>query len=218
MSGIYAVDAPPCAPAIQPGFEHIRRSWDRSNGCWMAKILPGEYYVTSEPEAITTVLGSCVSACVRDPVRRIGGMNHFMLPEDTTSGSSAWMQADAGMSTRYGAFAMELLINDLLKLGARKERIEVKLFGGGKILASMTDVGARNIAFVRDFVRIEGFNVASQDLGGLCPRRVVYFPSTGRVLLKRLRALDGHDIVSRERSYLDRLVTGPASQEVELFD
>lgn len=218
MSELHNHGAEECIPPVQAGFEHIRRSWDRGCASWLAKILPGEYYVTGEREGITTVLGSCVAACIRDPLSGVGGMNHFMLPEDTTSGQSSWMHPEMGLSTRYGAYAMEVLINDLLKRGARRERIEVKLFGGARILASMTDVGARNIAFVRKFIGLEGFSVAAEDLGGSCPRRVVYFPATGRVLLKRLRSLDSGEIASRERQYLDRLSTRPAAQDVELFD
>ncbi len=218
MSELEVSDVPEPMPPIQRGFEHIRRFWDRSSTCWMAKILPGEYYVTREAEGISTVLGSCVSACLRDPVLRVGGMNHFMLPEDTSSGRSSWMAPDVGLSTRYGAFAMEVLINELLKLGARRERIEIKLFGGGRMLASMTDVGARNIDFVRHFIGLEGFRVVAEDLGGEGARRVVFFPATGRVRVKRLRTLDNQEIASRERQYLDRLVARSGGQDVELFD
>ena len=129
------------------GFEGIHRYWDPATEAWTAKILPGEYYVTREAEAVSTVLGSCISACIRDLETGVGGMNHFMLPEDNGSGGGSWNTADGGASTRYGLYAMESLINELLKLGARRERLEVKLFGGGRILPSMTDVGMRNIAF-----------------------------------------------------------------------
>src|SRR5579871_2144631 len=104
-------------PQSLPGFEHVQRLWDRTHERWAARILPGEYFVTRCDEVITTVLGSCISACVRDPALGIGGMNHFMLPEDVTHGSSPWVDPKAGMSTRYGSFAMESLINTLLKLG-----------------------------------------------------------------------------------------------------
>jgi chemotaxis protein CheD len=200
------------------GFEHIQCGWDPQHECWTAKILPGEFFVTREPEGIVTVLGSCISACIRDPAVRIGGMNHFMLPEDSTGGKSAWMDADNGLSTRYGSFAMESLINELMKLGARRERLEVKLFGGGKILASMTDVGARNIAFAKRFLALEKLPVVAEDVGDVYPRRVVYFPATGLVRLKRLRALDGQTIASRERQYHTTLAAKPATSDVELFD
>ena len=140
---------------------------------------------------ITTVLGSCIAACIRDPATRIGGgMNHFMLPEDGSPGKSSWIEGPGGLATRYGSYAMESLINELMKLGARRDRLEVKLFGGGRILSSMTDVGQKNITFAKDFLKMEGFKIVAEDVGDVYPRRVLYFPTTGVVMLKRLRALD----------------------------
>lgn len=202
-------------PAV-PGFEHFERHWDRDNG-WTVKILPGEYYVTRAEEAISTVLGSCVSACVRDPKRRIGGMNHFMLPEDTTGVSGAALDPKVGLATRYGSYAMESLINDLLKLGAARERLEVKLFGGGRILAGMIDVGERNIKFARDYLMIEGYQVAAEDLGGTQPRKVVYFPASGRARLRRLQPVENRIISRHEQLYLESLGRHPIGGDVELF-
>jgi chemotaxis protein CheD len=204
-------------PESLPGFEHIHRAWDRRNERWAARILPGEYFVTRSDEIITTVLGSCISACMRDPARGVGGMNHFMLPEDMTHGSSAWSDPRAGLATRYGSFAMESLLNDLMKLGARRDRLEVKLAGGGRILASMTDVGERNIQFVRNWLSIEGLKIAGEDVGDSYPRRIRYFPSSGRVLMFRLRILDHSAVVSREKEYLSNLQQTPAGNDVELF-
>ncbi|MFM2288725.1 MAG: putative chemoreceptor glutamine deamidase CheD 1, partial [Pseudomonadota bacterium] len=185
-------------PPVAPGFDHIQRNWDPAIKVWSAKILPGEYFVTAHDEAITTILGSCISACIRDTAIGVGGMNHFMLPEDTSSGTSSWLDPSAAMSTRYGSFAMESLINDLMKQGARRERLEIKLFGGGNILTSMTDVGARNIEFVHRWLKTEGLRVTVEDVGDVCPRRIVYFPTVGKVLVKRLRSLDGKSIAERE--------------------
>jgi chemotaxis protein CheD len=204
-------------PDALPGFEKIQRTWDPSTDSWSAKILPGEYYVTRGDESISTVLGSCISACIRDPALRIGGMNHFMLPEDTSNGKSSWLDAAAGLATRYGSFAMESLINDLLKQGARRERLETKLFGGGRILASMTDVGSRNIAFARDWLKTEGLGIAAEDVGDVVPRRVIYMPATGKVMLKHLRSLEGRAIASREEQYLTSFKQKPAGNDVELF-
>ena len=204
-------------PPVSPGFDHVQRNWDPGLKSWAAKILPGEYYVTSHDEAITTILGSCISACIRDPALCIGGMNHFMLPEDTSSGTSSWLDPTAGMSTRYGSFAMESLINDLMKQGGKRERLEIKLFGGGCILTSMTDVGARNIEFVRKWLKMEGLRITVQDVGDVYPRRVVYFPATGKVLVKRLRSLDGKSIGEREQQYLVNLRQKPEGNDVELF-
>ena len=208
---------PSSRPETLPGFDHVHRGWDRNNERWSARILPGEYFVTRNDEIISTVLGSCISACVRDPVLRVGGMNHFMLPEDITNGSSSWLDPSVGLATRYGSFAMESLINDLLKLGARRERLEVKLTGGGRILASMTDVGARNIEFARRWLQLEGLQVAGEDVGDSHARRVQYFPTTGRVLMFRLRNLDQGEVVNREKQYQTTLRQAPAGNDVELF-
>jgi chemotaxis protein CheD len=208
---------PPSRPETLPGFDHVHRGWDRHNERWSARILPGEYFVTRNDEVITTVLGSCISACVRDPVLGFGGMNHFMLPEDVTNGSSSWLDPAVGLATRYGSFAMESLINDLLKLGARRERLEVKLAGGGRILASMTDVGSRNIEFARRWLSLEGLQIAGEDVGESQARRVQYFPATGRVRMFRLRNLDHGAVVSREKQYQSTLREKPAGNDVELF-
>lgn len=205
-------------PGVAPGFEHVRRSWDAACARWSAKILPGEFFVTRCDEAITTVLGSCISACIRDPQARIGGMNHFMLPEDGPARRSAWTEGPGGLATRYGCYAMESLINELMKLGARRERLEVKLFGGGKILSSMSDVGGKNIAFAKSFLALEGLTIAAQDVGGGHPRRIMYFPTTGIVMLKYLRSPDVHEIVRRESDYRTTLAATPPVTDVEWFD
>lgn len=201
------------APAVLPGYEHINRYWDRIHNCHAAKILPGEYYVTLFGELVTTVLGSCVSACVRDRILGIGGMNHFMLPHsnrvDAWGGSSA--------AARYGSYAMESLINDILKNGGRRENLEVKIFGGGQVLAHMTDVGSQNIAFVRGYIKVEGLELMAEDVGGPHPRKVVYFPDTGRVRIKKLRSMHNDTIVRRETQYKTQLDQAPVLGEVELF-
>jgi chemotaxis protein CheD len=216
MLSAHATDRPE-RPNPVPGFEDIACSWDAGLKHWCAKILPGEFYITRSDEAITTVLGSCISACIRDPVAGVGGMNHFMLPEDTTQGKSAWLDEDAGLATRYGSFAMESLINGLLKLGARRERLEVKLFGGGHILNVGIDVGERNIDFARRFVKTEGYVVAAEDVGLNVPRRVVYLPASGKVRVKHLRTLECREIAQRETQYLRKTVEKPAAGDIELF-
>lgn len=207
----------PQPPALR-GFEHLQRFWEPDTERWTAKILPGEYYVTCHDEAITTVLGSCVSACVRDPKRGVGGMNHFMLPVDSLTARNTWLDPAVRLATRYGSYAMESLINDLLKVGAARERLEIKLFGGGRVLSSMTDVGARNIDFVHNFVRIEGLRIAAEDIGGMQPRKIVYFPAQGRVKVRKLRAIENRSIADREQIYLEALGRQPDGGEVELFE
>jgi len=208
-------------PPMLPAFAHMQRFWDPQLDHWTVKILPGEYYVTRSDEAVSTVLGSCISACVRDPVRNIGGMNHFMLPEDASppGGNNNWLDPAVGLATRYGSYAMESLVNDLLKLGATRDRLEMKVFGGGRVLAGMTDVGARNIAFMRSFIELEGYRIAAEDLGGTQPRKVVYFPATGKVKLRRLRPVENRIISHHEQLYLASIGSKAAGGgDVELFD
>ncbi|MDH5300967.1 MAG: chemoreceptor glutamine deamidase CheD [Gammaproteobacteria bacterium] len=203
-------------PSMYPplkGFEHINRYWDKARGIYGAKILPGQYYVTLHDELITTVLGSCISACIRDRKLGIGGMNHFMLPSTDDQG----MLGAASAAERYGNFAMEHLINHILKNGGRRENLEVKIFGGGKILASMTDVGRKNINFVKTYIQAEGMSLVSEDVGDIFPRKVVFFPSTGKALVKRLRSLHNDTVYAREREYLDGIEKTGTSGDVELF-
>jgi chemotaxis protein CheD len=204
-------------PPTLPQFEHVSRYWDNQHNCFAARLLPGEYYVSTSHEVIATVLGSCVSACIRDPRIGVGGMNHFMLPLDSSQGASAWGAA-VSAATRYGNVAMERLINDILKLGGRRDNLELKLVGGGRVLAAMsTDIGARNIEFVRQYVKDEGFNVVGEDLGDIYPRKVVYFPDSGKIRVKRFAAATDHTLVDRERDYLHELDSKPIGGEVELF-
>ena len=189
---------PSLPPRALPGFEHIKRSWDPVYHTYAATLLPGEYYVTTEDEMIVTVLGSCVSACMRDPVAKVGGMNHFMLPERDVEGPLS-------ASARYGAYAMEVLINQLFALGARRERLEAKVFGAARVLPGMSDIGERNAAFAIDYLKRESIRVLGQDLGSEEPCKIYFFAQTGRVLLKRLKSLRNDTIVKRERDYAERL-------------
>lgn len=202
-------------PLALPGFEHIKRGWSDAHDSYAARLNPGEYYVTKNEEGIYTTLGSCISACIRDRVSGVGGMNHFMLPAST--GESGWKAFGLGASTRYGNFAMEHLINEILKNGGNRQNLEVKIFGGGRIIANMTDVGMRNIAFVRDYLQTEHLRVAAEDVGEVFPRMVVYFPATGRVRIKRLRSLHTNTIVEQENRYLKTIAEKPVAGAIELF-
>jgi chemotaxis protein CheD len=188
--------------------------FDRSFDTQAAKLLPGEYYVTGEDMMLVTVLGSCVSACIRDPQTRVGGMNHFMLPDAGRGGDGL-----VGESARYGTYAMEVLINTILKQGARRASLEAKVFGGGNVLDGLTvaNVGPRNAAFVREFLRIEQIPIRAQDLEDVYPRKLHFFPRTGRVMLKKLKSMHNRTLVEREHAYRQRLVQAPASGDVELF-
>ena len=204
-------------PATLPQFAHVSRFWDNQHHCFAARLLPGEYYVSTTREIIATVLGSCVSACIRDTRIGVGGMNHFMLPLDASQGNSAWGAA-VSAATRYGNVAMERLINDILKLGGRRANLELKLVGGGRVLAAMSnDIGARNIEFVREYVKDEGFNVVGEDLGDIYPRKVIYFPETGKIRVKRFAAAKDESLADRERKYLHELDSKPIGGDVELF-
>jgi chemotaxis protein CheD len=161
------------------------------------------------------VLGSCVSACVRDTVIGIGGMNHFMLPLSGSGGS--WENDGSGLSTRYGNFAMEQMINDILKNGGGRQNLEIKVFGGGRILAQMTDIGRKNIDFVEHYIRTEGLKVTGRDLGDIYPRKVYYTPITGKAFVKKLRSLHNNTIVERETAYLNQLKQKPVEGSIELF-
>lgn len=201
-------------PQVVRGFEHVRRFWQPDFGSYVAKILPGEYYVTRGGEWIVTVLGSCVSACIRDPEAGVGGMNHFMLPDSNRERRG---HTDVGLAHRYGSYAMEYMINDILKLGADRTRLEVKIVGGSRILAHMTDIGQRNIAFVRQYLQREGFLIAGEDVGSPHPRKVYYDVLTGRVRVKKLPAQSRESIALEELGYQRVIETRKVTGDVELF-
>jgi chemotaxis protein CheD len=205
-------------PDIFSGFEAINRYWDITHDSFAAKILPGEYYVTGQDEVIVTVLGSCVSACVRDKLLGIGGMNHFMLPE---SAESMAYHLEAGgnstEATRYGGYAMEMLINDILKHGGRRENLEIKIFGGGRIISNMGDVGKRNIDFIEEYIKNEALPLISEDTGDIYPRKVVFHPNSGKVKVKRLVSLHNDTLIKREETYQHQIEEKPKTGDIELF-
>ncbi|HWX01694.1 chemoreceptor glutamine deamidase CheD [Collimonas sp.] len=191
--------------------------FDREFDSAAVKLLPNEYYVTAADMVLSTVLGSCVAACVRDSVAGVGGMNHFMLPDDGSNGGSA----AASASMRYGAYAMEMLLNELFKAGARRERLEAKVFGGGAVLANMTmlNIGDRNADFVLRYLQLEQVRVAAQDLRGELPRRVSYFPRSGKVMVRKLHRINDAAQVRRdEQQLVQTLAQQPIRNKVELFD
>jgi chemotaxis protein CheD len=165
------------------------------------KLLPNEFYVTTEDMALVTVLGSCVAACINDRMAGIGGMNHFMLPDDGAEVSHA--SSDA---MRYGAYAMEVLINELIKRGGRRERMEAKVFGGGAVLAGMTtiNIGDRNSEFVRRYLALEKIRIVAEDLQGMHPRKVAFMPRTGQVMVKKLITQQNPSVIEREAALAHR--------------
>lgn len=188
--------------------------YDRHFNVEAAKIMPGEYYVTTRDMLVVTVLGSCVSVCLRDKTNGIGGMNHFMLPHSDND-----PQNPVSISARYGVYAMEMLINHLTKLGAKRSNFEAKVFGGGNVLRGFTvaNVGARNADFVLDFLRTEKIKIVAEDLLDIYPRKVYYFPKTGRALIKKLKGVHNNTIVEREKDYESRLDYARMEGDVELF-
>jgi chemotaxis protein CheD len=203
-------------PAPMPGFDHVRRYRDVSRGTVIAKLLPGDFYVTCENEVLDTVLGSCVAACIRSPRLRMGGMNHFMLPRPSGAGADTWDDV-RGRATRYGTASMEQLINRILSHGATRGELEVKVFGGARVLAAMTDVGNHNVSFVREFLKNEGLKVIAEDVGDTCPRHVQFFPISGKVRVRHLGSGQQTGVASREAKYLQGLDKQPVGGEIDLF-
>lgn len=187
-------------------FAHVEGMRD---GERVVHVIQGEYATSADPVTVfSTLLGSCVAACAHDPVARVGGMNHFLLPDGGGAGVGG---------VRYGVNAMELLINDLLGLGARRDRLVFKLFGGAAMLRGVTDVGARNVAFIEDFLSTEGYSCSGRSLGGLAARRVKFWPTTGRArqMLLEDRATA---VFEEEKAAVKAPVAAPADDgDVELF-
>ncbi len=187
-------------PPAAARFAHIRRVWDPTLERPLAKLLPGDYYVTCHDEVIFTVLGSCVSACVRDRKLGIGGMNHFMLPQDLSGGGTHWGGRSDTSATRYGDVAMDRLVNEILQLGGHREDLEFKVMGGGNVLDIAMEVGKQNVQFARDYLKREGFEMAAEDLGDRFARKLFYSPKSGNARVKRLTATVNRVVFEREQS------------------
>ncbi len=177
------------------------------------KVLPGEFFVHNEDILVMTTLGSCIAVCLWDRDRRVGGMNHFLLPEGSGSSSS-------GESGRYGAYAMELLIGELIKRGATRLGMEAKVFGGGAVVSGMQtiQVGQRNTAFVLDYLRTERIPVISKDVLDIYPRKVCFLPHTGKAMVKRLASANTEALAAQESAAAARSNPAAASGgSVDLF-
>lgn len=184
--------------------------WDAKIGSNATIVLPGDHHVTERKDlALVTLLGSCVAACIRDVETGIGGLNHFLLPDDRSG------EAGAG-SMRYGTNAMEVLINDILRRGGAKHRLEAKVFGAGNVIdtSAAETVGDRNAKFVQEYLRREGVKIAASDLGGNRARRIFFFPATGRVSVLRLEPTSVREQEMRLKAKVD---TAPKAGGVELF-
>ncbi|MCP4321226.1 MAG: chemoreceptor glutamine deamidase CheD [Alteromonadales bacterium] len=202
-----------------PEFTLVNHYWDKQRDMVVAKILPGEFYMTTENVAIATTLGSCISACIWDEKTHIGGMNHFMLPITNKEAHEVnWGKRDkAGDATRYGNYAMEHLINTILREGGRRINLRAKLFGGAKVLDQMSDVGKKNIDFALAYLEEGGIVIESSDIGNIYPRKVIFEPGTGRAFIKRLDNLHNDTIIQRESDYSSQIYQKEVSGDVELF-
>jgi chemotaxis protein CheD len=206
----------PSDPGVVNGADAIatRRFFDAASSSWMVKVFPGEYFISHDPnEMLVTVLGSCVSACIRDPRTGIGGMNHFMLPHSHTGNWSSDLQ-----STRFGNFAMEKLINELLKAGCSRAALEIKVFGGANVTDASSAVGSKNSEFIMRFLEAEGLRCSAQDLGGVLPRRIHYSPATGKVVRRLLGNADASSVAREETEYVSRLSSRTTAGDIELFN
>lgn len=204
-------------PQCLPGFENVNRFWDQRRNVYVAKILPGEFYVSRSNEMIGTTLGSCVSACIWDKKAGIGGMNHFMLPitsEEAHKVSWGNVQSDA---TRYGNYAMEHMINEILKNGGVRSNLMAKVFGGGRVLNHQNDVGSGNISFVLEYLACEKIPIISEDLGDTYPRKILFDPLTGKAFMKKIQSLHNNTVIEREVDYRQAIQQAPVEGDIDLF-
>lgn len=210
--------------SVAPKYEnqHFNRFYHPTKDKHIVKVLPGGVYCTSkEDELIATGLGSCVAACVWDCHEHIGGMNHFLLPFDNKSQLKSWNPEEViSTASRYGSYAMEMLINAMIERGAHRSSLQVKLFGGAQMLGRSSMIGEKNVAFILNYVKQEHIDVVAQDLGGLEPRKVIFDPCTGKAWLKRIPFTEVHLLQNQEEKYarqLDRESHRPHDDDVELF-
>ena len=214
-AGVVATKERRSAHALQPaGDSGKRKYFDSKTGRNVVRVLPGDQYICEHPdEMLVTILGSCISACVRDPRSGIGGMNHFMLPQ---SDSGMWNQTSA--SLRYGNHAMESLLNEMVKRGCPREKVEIKVFGGSNVIrGAVTQIGDRNCAFIKHYLSYEGLQCKAFDLGGPHPRRIHFFPDSGRVMRLFLKRSDDVRMLEEETSYRSRIEKAPIKSDIELF-
>lgn len=192
-----------------------RRYFDPVLKVHVVQVFQGDFFVsTREGEMLATVLGSCVAACIRDPVAGVGGMNHFLLPD---KGGDTSPDLPVSAALRYGSYSMEQLINGILTAGGRRERLEVKIFGGANVLAGLRGIGHQNADFIERFLKAEGFRIMAADLRGTLPRKVQYFPSSGVARVKQIEDASAKAVFQRESA---RKITAVQSQagSIELFD
>jgi chemotaxis protein CheD len=204
-----------------PSFhDAVNTYWDPRFKRHTIKLLPGEYHTTKGAELLVTVLGSCISACIRDTKSGIGGMNHFLLPvqkNNTRKDESSWAKSYDSSETRYGDLAMEMLINDIIKRGGDRKYFEAKIFGGAQMFESTMRVGDRNIEFVSKYLDFESIPISSNDTGGRQGRKLYYIPQTGEVFLKRIISVHNNTIEKREKQYMKTAKESRTEAEIDFF-
>ncbi|WP_435273865.1 chemoreceptor glutamine deamidase CheD [Psychrobium sp. nBUS_13] len=208
-SGIKEMQAPIHTLPQYPEFKHIRQFWMPKRKRVAVKVVAGDFYVSCQDEVICTVLGSCVSTCIRDVKTGVGGINHFLLPDADCDILSS--------SNRYGVFAMEQLINSIIKYGGRRENFEIKVVGGGNMMAGPNDIGLRNIEFVEQFLKTEGLAVSARDVGGLQARKIQYIAKTGQLMVQKLKDSNNARTMALELEN-QRNIQQQANDDIELFD
>lgn len=192
-------------------YDGVDRYFDHNSEKVVVKLMSGDCYATADRnEMIVTILGSCIAACVRDPITNVGGMNHFLLPGDFESSA-------LNESARYGTFAMEKLINQILNLGGKKDRLEIKIFGGANVIENSSMIGQKNVNFIKNFLKADGFTIASEHVGGTAPRRIHYYPDSGKVMMRLLKRKEDMKVVQKEEVFRSSLRKNPLEGEIELF-
>lgn len=196
-------------------FQHTAKTrfFDPHLNVWSVKVLPGEFHVSEDDDMIVTTLGSCISVCIRDRIQGVGGLNHFMLPK---SDGGKWAGVNA--STRYGNFAMEHLINEILKRGGLRENLEAKVFGGSDFMEGNTlRIGDGNADFAREYLKTERIRVVGEDIGGNYSRKIYYHPINGKVIMKKISITPNDTIEQREKAYAAELAHTKIESDIELF-
>lgn len=192
-------------PALA-GFVGTPRYWSPTDNKTIAKIGPGEYYVTRSDEILGSVLGSCIAVCIYDIKNGVGGMNHFMLP--MSKDKNVWSD-----TYRFGDRAMEVLIDAICINGGDRQHLQYKAFGGGQMLKNMTPIGDSNIKFLHQFMEQKDISIVSADLGGANPRLLKFYPKTGRAFVKKLQEISTHQVIDEEIAYFNRIEQGKAPPE-----
>ena len=182
-----------------PTFNSIEKT--TRDGVITAKVLPGEYYLTKDDEVITTVLGSCIAICIRDIKTGIGGINHFMYPISTDT----VLDDNALPASSFGNYAMECLFNDFIAMGGNSENLEIKMFGGGKILSSQAYIGDENIRFAKQFLLKNKYLITAEDIGGEFSRKLTYSPKSGKAMIRKLSSTHRQVIINQENNYHNQI-------------